>query len=125
VPAVRAEALEPLATGVPLGGEGDQLQPPSHVLYEGRAFALDRGPLAVGRGGDGETAIVLPEGLAGVSRRHCTFLHDGEHLVLVDHSAYGTFVNGERVAERVRLLAGDRVRIGEPGVELSLIAVGA
>jgi hypothetical protein len=33
-------------------------------------------------------------------------------------------VNGERVQERVRVHAGDRVRLGEPGVELALIAVG-
>jgi pSer/pThr/pTyr-binding forkhead associated (FHA) protein len=68
--------------------------------------------------------ITLPEGLAGVSRRHCTFVHDGDELVLLDHSTFGTFVNGERVQERVRVHAGDRVRLGEPGVELALIAVG-
>jgi pSer/pThr/pTyr-binding forkhead associated (FHA) protein len=68
--------------------------------------------------------IALPEGLAGVSRRHCTFVHDGDELVLIDHSTFGTFVNGERVHERVRVHAGDRVRLGEPGVELALIAVG-
>jgi hypothetical protein len=125
VPAARAPALERFASGFALGSDSAQDPTPSHVLYEGHAFALDRGPLIVGRGGEGEAAIALPEGLAGVSRRHCTFLHDGEHLVLVDHSAFGTFVNGERVSERVRILAGDRVRVGEPGVELSLIAVGA
>ena len=31
--------------------------------------------------------------------------------------------NGERVAGRARLRAGDRLRIGDPGVELALIAV--
>ena len=64
------------------------------------------------------------EGLAGVSRRHCTFLREAAETVLVDHSRHGTFVNGERVFERVRVHAGDRVRLGEPGVELALIAVG-
>jgi pSer/pThr/pTyr-binding forkhead associated (FHA) protein len=44
--------------------------------------------------------------------------------VLVDHSRHGTLVNGERVAGRARLRAGDVLRIGEPGVELPLIAVG-
>jgi hypothetical protein len=34
-------------------------------------------------------------------------------------------VNGERVSERVRIHAGDKVRLGEPGIELSLISIGA
>lgn len=125
VPAARVATLGQLAERMPLGSDPVHEQHASHVLYEGRAFAFDRGPLMVGRGGTGDAVIALPEGLAGVSRRHCTFLHDGEHLVLVDHSMFGTFVNGERVAERVRIRAGDRVRVGEPGVELALIAIGA
>jgi pSer/pThr/pTyr-binding forkhead associated (FHA) protein len=45
-------------------------------------------------------------------------------VILLDHSSFGTFVNGERVRERVRVHAGDHVRLGEPGVELALICVG-
>lgn len=123
-PAVRSELLEPLVEAV-TPGEAVEEQDPSHVLFEGRALPLDRGPLLVGRGGEPAIGLALPEGLAGISRRHCTFLRDGERVVLVDHSAFGTFVNGERVIERVRIRAGDRVRVGEPGVELALIAVGA
>ena len=138
-----------------LGRSGTRATPASHVLFEGRAFALGTVPLVVGRSpaGTGATgagaagvsasaaapqmpvtqvpaappmaALTLPDGLAGVSRRHCTFVRSGDELVLVDHSHYGTFVNGERVAERVRIHAGDKVRLGEPGVELSLIAIGA
>jgi len=69
--------------------------------------------------------LSLPDGLAGVSRRHCTFVRDGDELVLIDHSHFGTVVNGERVSERVRIHAGDKVRLGEPGIELSLISIGA
>jgi hypothetical protein len=94
---------------------------PSHVLLDGRAYSLNTDSLVVGRTQGG---VQLPDGLAGVSRRHCTFVRDGEELVLLDHSSYGTYVNGERVDERVRVYAGDRVRVGEPGVELALIAVG-
>jgi hypothetical protein len=99
---------------------------PSHVLFDGRAYALTGAALVVGRNTASTPyrALTLSDGLAGVSRRHCTFVHDGEDLVLLDHSTFGTFVNGERVQERVRVHAGDRVRLGEPGVELSLIAVG-
>jgi hypothetical protein len=115
---------------------------PSHALLDGRAYSLSSESLVVGRAAEPQSApstvmasgtapvpstsryITLPEGLAGVSRRHCTFVHDGDELVLLDHSTFGTFVNGERVQERVRVHAGDRVRLGEPGVELALIAVG-
>jgi hypothetical protein len=99
--------------------------PPSHVLWDGRAYSLNVDSLVVGRGpSDSSRYITLPDGLAGVSRRHCTFVHDGDELVLLDHSTFGTYVNGERVLERVRIHAGDRVRLGEPGAELALIAVG-
>lgn len=121
----RAErALVPQVARARLGEQRVEGPQPSHVLLEGRAFALGEEPLVVGRAPGAPHAIQLPEGLAGVSRRHCTFLRDRGELVLVDHSGFGTFVNGERVAERVRVHAGDRVRIGEPGVELALIAVG-
>jgi hypothetical protein len=96
--------------------------PPSHVLFDGRAYSLATDSLIVGRGRG--ITLNLPDGLAGVSRRHCTFVHDKDEWVLLDHSTFGTFVNGERVAERVRVHAGDRVRLGTPGVELALIAVG-
>jgi hypothetical protein len=97
---------------------------PSHVLFAGRTFALGTQPLVVGRAPGAAHAITLSEGLAGVSRRHCTFLRDGAELLLLDHSRFGSFVNGERVAERARVRAGDEVRIGDPGVTLALIAVG-
>jgi hypothetical protein len=98
---------------------------PSHVLWEGRAYPLQPDTLVVGREPTSNPRyITLPDGLAGVSRRHCTFVHDGDELVLLDHSSFGTYVNGERVQERVRIYAGDRLRLGEPGVELTLIAVG-
>lgn len=109
-----------------LGRSGFRATPASHVLFEGRAIPLGASPLVVGRSPGTAAAIIsLPDGLAGVSRRHCTFVRDGDELLLVDHSHYGTFVNGERVSERVRIHAGDKVRVGEPGIELSLITIGA
>lgn len=95
---------------------------PTHALLDGKTYALGRAALSIGRTpyADG---IALPEGLAGASRRHCTLLRDAGETVLVDHSSFGTLVNGERVCGRVRVHAGDRIRVGEPGVELTLIAV--
>ena len=100
---------------------------PSHLLLNGQVYALRGEPLVIGRmPATGSRTITLPEGLAGVSRRHCTLTsEEGDEVILLDHSSFGTFVNGERVAERVRVRAGDRVRVGDPGVELALIAVDA
>lgn len=109
----------------PLGSHRAGSPTPSYVLWDGRAFSLNVESLTVGRSpGSSERLISLPEGLAGVSRRHCTFVHDGGQLFVLDHSSFGTFVNGERVLERARVHVGDKVRVGQPGVELSLISVG-
>jgi hypothetical protein len=104
-------------------GDGAAAERPTHLLWSGRALPLTGAAIEIGRT-PAEGGIALPEGLAGVSRLHCTVRDDAGAIVLVDHSRHGTFVNGERVAGRARLRAGDRLRIGDPGVELALIAVG-
>jgi hypothetical protein len=124
LPAAAQPALAAVASREIAGGPGAAGPAPSHVLFAGRTFALGAEPLVVGRAPAAAHAIRLAEGLAGVSRRHCTFLRDGAELLLLDHSRFGSFVNGERVAERARVRAGDEVRIGDPGVTLALIAVG-
>jgi hypothetical protein len=117
-------ALSAVITREVLGRTGFGATPPSHLLFDGRAIPLSTSSLVVGRSPGNGQALALPDGLAGVSRRHCTFVRDGSEVVLIDHSHYGTFVNGERVSERVRIHAGDKVRLGEPGIELSLISIG-
>lgn len=125
LPVCAQSALAELVSREALGKQRTSAPGPSHVLFDGRAYALGTEPLVVGRAPGTPRCITLPDGLAGVSRRHCTFSYDDGESLLLDHSTFGTFVNGERVAERVRIHAGDRVRLGEPGVELALIAVGA
>lgn len=124
-----APKLADRAKRAPLGMRRSAGPPPSHVLLDGQAYPLAGAPLVVGRApgelpGSPTRVLRLDEGLAGVSRRHCTFLSAGGEVLLMDHSRFGTFVNGERVAERTRVHAGERVRVGDPGVELALIAVG-
>lgn len=114
----------PELDAVPLGGSGQYAggERPTHLLWSGRALPLAAATIEIGRA-PAAGGIVLAEGLAGVSRLHCTLRDEAEAIVLVDHSRHGTWVNGERVAGRARLRAGDRLRIGDPGVELVLIAV--
>ena len=107
-----------------LGGGDDPASRPTHVLWSGRAIALAGRAVEIGRAPQAG-GVQLPDGLAGVSRLHCTLRDEGEALVLIDHSRYGTLVNGERVSGRARLRAGDVVRIGDPGIELSLMSVGS
>jgi hypothetical protein len=99
-------------------------QRPTHVLFRGRAWPITAVPLAVGWSVNGAArALGLPQGIAGVSRSHCTLsLRDGQ-VVVEDHSTYGTFVNDERVGGHVALRVGDVLRLGAPGVTLELIRV--
>ncbi|MCP5327055.1 MAG: FHA domain-containing protein [Sinobacteraceae bacterium] len=114
----------PALDALPLGRSGHYAggERPTHLLWSGRALPLAAATIEIGRA-PAAGGIVLAEGLAGVSRLHCTLRDEAEAIVLVDHSRHGTWVNGERVAGRARLRAGDRLRIGDPGVELALIAV--
>jgi hypothetical protein len=97
----------------------------THVIYNGRALSIPAGGLAIGRDPGDAAALRLPEGIAGLSRRHCTLRHDGARTQVVDHSSFGSFVDGVRVRGRALLTAGSVLRLGEPGIELQLVALGA
>jgi len=100
------------------------LATPTHVIQDGKAHAIDERPLIVGRGaGDGRRIALSGPG-AGISRVHCTLQRRDGAVVVRDHSRHGTFVNGERVEGEATLGAGDRLRVGTPGVVLELVTVG-
>lgn len=103
-----------------LVSESSHYRPPSHVLYENRVWSLAT-PISIGRSGD--SVIPVSSGVPGVSRHHCTVLRESGECVIIDHSRYGTWLNEEPVRGRQRLAAGDRIRLGDPGIELSLITV--
>lgn len=71
-------------------------------------IAVVRGPFVIGRsGGD----LNLDD--QAVSRRHCELVRKDEQWIVRDlGSSNGTFVNGERAAERT-LKDGDRLRVGQ------------
>ena len=97
---------------------------PTHVLLGSVARAITEEPLVVGHGASlrAGRALRLEGETAGVSRAHCRLFESGGAAVVEDLSTWGTYVNGERVSGRAVLAAGDRIRVGSPGVELLLIA---
>jgi hypothetical protein len=96
---------------------------PTHLVYRGLARAILAEPLAIGTAVPvGRRALAVPAG-PGISRLHCTLARAADGVWLEDLSTYGTFVNGERVGGRVSLQAGDRLRLGSPGVECELVRV--
>lgn len=95
---------------------------PTHVLFGARAWSVDEQALTLGWSvPEGSRALVLPAGVPGVSRQHCTLTRRDGAVVLEDHSTFGSWVNEERVSGRAVLEVGDRVRLGTPGVTLEMI----
>ena len=100
--------------------------PVTHILYGGDSMRFPDGGVIIGTEEDSNSPhITLPRAAAGVSRRHCSLRREGDRTVLIDHSRYGTWVNGARVRERAGVRPGDRVRVGTPGVEFTLISAAA
>lgn len=77
-------------------------------LTDGREYQVAVAPFVLGR--DAEAQIVI--GSPDASRRHAEIVSLPDGDVLVDLSANGTYVNGQRVANRHRLKALDVIRIG-------------
>jgi hypothetical protein len=100
--------------------------PVTHILFGGDSMRFPEMGLTIGtEEGTDSPHITLPRAAAGVSRRHCSLRREGERTMLIDHSRYGTWVNGARVRERATVRPGDRVRVGTPGVEFTLISAAA
>jgi pSer/pThr/pTyr-binding forkhead associated (FHA) protein len=69
----------------------------------------------------GETGLSLGASLGGVSRRHCSIRRGTNGIELVDHSRFGTRLNGHAIETTVILQAGDVIGIGSPLVHLRLV----
>lgn len=93
----------------------------THVIFSGRALALSHEPLLVGNRGDAGCGLAIPASVPGISRQHCSLLLEGGQAFVIDHSRFGTWLNDERVPARALLRVGDRLRLGNPGVELSFV----
>lgn len=97
---------------------------PTHVLHAGHAYPITAEPFVLGIAIPvGRRGINLRGQTAGISRAHCSIRRDGNRVIVEDHSTHGSFLNGQRLDGRTELAAGDRLRLGSPGVELLLIHV--
>ena len=95
---------------------------PTHVLFNNRAYEINRDPLVLGtQSGGAGRSIDLRQDMPGVSRQHCALQRDNGQCIIRDHSRYGTFLNGHRIDGSAVLQIGDLVRLGTPGYELRLI----
>ena len=96
---------------------------PTHLLWnaEVKPLVVDS-VVEIGRS-VADSGLLLPEGLAGVSRWHCSIRVTPLSTELIDHSSHGTWLNDERVFGRAEVFAGDRIRVGDPGIELTLLAI--
>jgi hypothetical protein len=98
-------------------------QRPTHLLLDGHAYSMAGRPLTLGSDVPaGRRALRVAAG-PGISRVHCTVAAGMDGAWLEDHSTFGSFVNGERAGGRVELRIGDRLRIGNPGIECALLRV--
>lgn len=119
LPVIRAE--HSAASGADEESTPAQLRP-THLLFQGRAWAISEQPLAIGWSvAPDSRSLVLPSAAPGLSRSHCTVVRRNGSVVIEDRSTYGSYVNEERVVGRTALTVGDRLRLGSPGITLELI----
>ncbi len=95
---------------------------PTHILYGNLAYPISYKPLIIGQGTKTDVDISIQDNVAGVSPKHCTIQISSDDVLLVDHSEFGTFVDGMKVPETAVLKLGQTIRIGTPEQELYLIA---
>jgi hypothetical protein len=75
------------------------------------SLSAEESPAAVGRRPDNDIALSWDQ---EVSRRHAELVHTPEGWTIVDiGSRNGSFINGERVADRHTLRDGDVLRFGD------------
>ena len=82
----------------------------------GRSIAVKRSRFLIGRADECDIRPLSEE----VSRRHCAIIVGPESVFVEDlGSRNGTFVNGERIAERTQVTDGDAVRVGSLELRVS------
>ena len=72
-----------------------------------------------------QTDNILPisSNKTGISRDHCSLFVKNNKCILNDLSRYGTYLNNQRVEGPSIVSVGDKIRIGSPGIEITLITI--
>lgn len=81
----------------------------------GERYLISGTAVIMGRGSGNDIVLGDPFASKQHARVYCT---QGQVWVEDLHSSNGTFVNGRRVSEKVRLKSGDRVEIGDTVLSL-------
>ncbi len=89
---------------------------PTHLVYEGLAYPITERDFVLGSALGGEPGLELE----GVAPEHCRVVHRDGRVWVEDHG--GSSLNGEPVAGSAPVEAGDRLRLGEAGVEVLFVA---
>jgi DNA-binding winged helix-turn-helix (wHTH) protein len=92
----------------------DRATPPAWLVWRDKRFPLVTGEHIVGR----DAGVEVHIDASTVSRRHARLLVTADSIVLEDFgSKNGTYRGEDRVVDPVRLVDGDRLRIGSEHVE--------
>tara|TARA_B110000238_G_C16012899_1_gene389704 strand:- start:79 stop:972 length:894 start_codon:yes stop_codon:yes gene_type:complete len=98
---------------------------PSHILFEDVAYPLGLMPIMIGSNPTQiENSLLITSNKTGISRDHCTLIMKNDRCILNDLSRYGTYLNNQRIKGPSILNIGDKIRIGSPGIEITLITIG-
>ncbi|MEM7082295.1 MAG: FHA domain-containing protein [Pseudomonadota bacterium] len=94
----------------------------THVLIENQIYALGDEPFVIGTSpASNQRAYQVTGAVKGVSRQHCSLTRRSGQVVLDDMSTYGTHINGKPAASSQPLAVGDRISLGNPGIEIRLV----
>jgi pSer/pThr/pTyr-binding forkhead associated (FHA) protein len=78
---------------------------------DGRVFVLSKAAVAIGRQDSNDVPVLLDP---SVSRKQARVVREEEEYFIEDlDSAYGTYVDGQRITSRCRLSDGSTIRVGE------------
>jgi pSer/pThr/pTyr-binding forkhead associated (FHA) protein len=99
-----ADLLPPKSSKPAAGRTGGRLV----CLTDGREYTIGTNRLTLGRDAASDVVVTGHE----VSRHHAEIRPEAEGYVLVDLSANGTFVNGQRIEKTHPLARADVIRIG-------------